>query len=155
MYYGDLKISIDSLKKHLSLKRAIWKDERAASMRFISRCYKNLEDYPSAREWLDKAIKEAPYLRDAYVEKALLEYQLKNYQEVETNCLAALRIRKHQKSYINETFSWDGTVYDLLSISSYYLEKYNYAIYVVELALEFNPNDERLLKNKILFQERI
>ncbi len=155
MYYGEWKKSIDTLKKHLSLKRAIWKDERAASMRFISRCYKNLEDYPSAREWLDKAIKEAPYLRDAYVEKALLEYQLKNYQEVETNCLAALRIRKHQKSYINETFSWDGTVYDLLSISSYYLEKYNYAIYFVDLALEFNPNDERLLKNKILFQERI
>lgn len=44
MYYGKLNEAIDTLIYHLSLKSATWKDERAASMRFIARCYKYLKD---------------------------------------------------------------------------------------------------------------
>ena len=38
---------------------------------------------------LQKAIKEAPYLRDAYVELAMLEYDKKNYLEVDKYCKEA------------------------------------------------------------------
>ena len=95
MYYGKYKKAITTLKKHLELKKATWKDERAASMRFISRCYKKLKNYPEAKHYLDKAIDEAPYLRDAYVERAILEYELNNYKETEIYCLKALKITKH------------------------------------------------------------
>lgn len=154
MYYGKWEASINTLKKHLELKSAVWKDERSASMRFISRCYKNLKDYDNARRYLDMAIKESPYLRDPYVERALLEYQLENYEEVEKYCLKALKIKDCQKTYINETFSWDNTIYDLLSISCYNLGKTNYAIYFIDKALEYTPNDERLLNNKKIFIEK-
>lgn len=154
MYYGQWTKSIETLKKHLSLESATWKDERAASMRFISRCYKNLKNYEDARVWLDKAIKEAPYLRDAYIERAMLEYELKNYKETEKYCLKALKIKSHQKTYINEPFSWNETVYDLLSLSSYYLEKYDHAVYFIDLALQQAPNDQRLLSNKKFFEEK-
>ena len=82
MYYGRWNDAIDTLIKHLRLESATWKDERCASMRFISRSYIVLKSYDESLMWLDKAIKEAPYLRDAYVEKMLLEYQLKNYNDV-------------------------------------------------------------------------
>ena len=59
--------------------------------------------------WLDKAINEAPYLRDPYVEKAMLEYELENWNEVIKNCNTALKITTHTKCYINETFSFDNT----------------------------------------------
>ncbi len=154
MYHKEWKKSIKTLKKHLNLESATWKDERCASMRFISRCYQNLNDFSSAREWLLKAIKEAPYLRDPYMEMALLEYNQKNYKEVEKYCLKALRIQSHEKTYINEIFSWDNTVYDLLSISCYYLGKIDYAIYFIDKALEYTPNDKRLLENKKLFLEK-
>ena len=154
MYYGKWEQSIETLKKHLTLPKAVWKDERCASMRFISRCYQNLNDFEQAREWLFKAIEEAPYLRDPYMEMALLEYKQKNYKEVEKFCLKALRINSHQKTYINEIFSWDETVYDLLSISCYYLDKIDYAIYFVDKALEIKPNDPRLIGNKKLFIEK-
>ena len=154
MYYGKWEQSIETLKKHLILPKAAWKDERCASMRFISRCYQNLNDFEQAREWLFKAIEEAPYLRDPYMEMALLEYKQKNYKEVEKFCLKALRINSHQKTYINEIFSWDETVYDLLSISCYYLDKIDYAIYFVDKALEIKPNDPRLIGNKKLFIEK-
>ena len=38
MYYNMYEHSINILKRHLSLENATWKDERAASMRFIARC---------------------------------------------------------------------------------------------------------------------
>ena len=151
MYYGKWNQAITTLKKHLSLKKATWKDERAASMRFISRCYKNLNNYPEARDYLNQAIKEAPYLRDAYVERALLEYEQSNYKEVEKYCLQALKITNHEKTYINETFSWDHTIYDLLAISCYYQEKYNYAVYFSNLALQISPENERLNKNHQIY----
>jgi len=63
MYNQRWNECIDTLIKHLSLKRAIWKPERCASMRFISRAYINLNRYDEARMWLEKAIKEEPHIR--------------------------------------------------------------------------------------------
>lgn len=147
MYYGKWNESIDTLIGHLHLKRATWKDERCASMRFIARCYQRLNRIDEARMWLDKAINEAPYLRDPYMERAILEYHQENWKDVVRFCLQALEIKTHQKSYINEVFSWDYTVYDLLSLAYYYLDNKERALYYVRLALEMEPNNERLLKN--------
>ena len=148
MFYGKWNECIDTLIKHLNLKSATWKDERAASMRFIARSYKNLNRIEEARMWLDKAIKEAPYLRDAYIERALLEYQLENYSKVEKYCMEALKIKTHTKSYINEPSSWDHTVYDLLSISAYYQGKIENSLEYINKALDISPNEERLINNK-------
>lgn len=154
MFYGKWEDAIRTLKKHIHLKTATWKDEKSASMRFIGRCYRELKQYDDARKYLDMAIEETPYLRDPYIERALLEYSLENYAEVEKYCLKALQINAHQKTYINEPFSWDNTVYDLLAISCYHLGKYNYAVYFIDKALEYAPNDERLLNNKKIFLQK-
>ena len=154
MYYGMWNKAIDTFIRHLSLESATWKDERCASMRFIGRCYKNLKRYEEARMWLDKAIDEAPYLRDPYMERAILEYDLLNYKDVQKYCLFALNIKKHEKSYINEVFSWDNTVYDLLSVSYYYLGDYEKSLVYIRKALEMSPNDERLKKNLKLIIEK-
>lgn len=155
MFYGRWNESIDTLIRHLNLKSATWKDERCASMRFISRCYSNLNRYDEARMWLDKAINEAPYLRDPYMERALLEYKLENWDEVEKYCLDALKIDNHQKTYINEVFSWDHTIYDLLSLSYHFRGNNELALENVNKALEISPDDERLNKNKKIFEENI
>ena len=150
MYYKRWNESIDTLIKHLNLKSATWRDERCASMRFIARCYKNLNRIEEARMWLDKAIDEAPYLRDAYVERALLEYNLENYKEMIYYCNKALEIKEHKKSYINEVFSFDNTVYDLLSIGYFYIGDVELALHFVDRAIKMSKN-ERLLKNKEIF----
>lgn len=155
MYYGKWNESIDTLIKHLSLKTATWKDERCASMRFIARCYQNLNRFEEAKMWLNKAIEEAPYLRDPYMEMALLYYRLNNYEKVEKYCLEALKIESHQKTYINEIFSWDYTPYDLLSISEFYLEKYEDSLKNAKIALSMNPKDERLKNNVKIIEEKI
>lgn len=155
MYYGKWNEAIDTLIKHLGLPKAVWKDERSASMRFISRCYKNLKRYDEARMWLNKAIEETPYLRDPYIEMALLEYQFSNWKKVEEYCNKALEIKSHAKTYINEPFSWDHTAYDLLSLSYFYQGEYQKALENINLALKVKPDDERLLANKKLIEEKL
>ena len=79
MYKGMWDKCIETLKRHLGMRRAAWKDERCASMRFIARSYKHKNDYNEARSWLYKAIAEAPHIREPYVEMALLAYDEKNW----------------------------------------------------------------------------
>lgn len=155
MYYKRWNECIDTLIKHLKLKTAVWKDERAASMRFIARSYKELERYDEARMWLDKAMEEAPYLRDPFVERALLEYDLENYEGVIKYCNEALKITSHQKTYINEVFSWDNTIYDLMSVAYYYQGDMYKALYNIDKAIEMDVDNERLLNNRKLFLEII
>lgn len=155
MYYGRYQESIDMLIRHLNLKTAVWKDERCASMRFIARCYRYLKRYDEAEMWLQKAIKEAPYLRDPYMEMALLYYELSNWKQVEYYVDLALSIVSKEKTYINEPFSWNETPYDLLSLSYFYQERYPEALTMVNLALEYNPTDARLKENRILIQNRL
>ena len=122
-------------------------------MRFISRSYMNLKRYDEARMWLDKAIEEAPYLRDPYVQRALLEYELNNWEQVKKYCIDALKIKEHQKTYINEVFSWDYTIYDLLSISEFNLGNIEDSLKYCNIAIEMSPDNERLINNKKIIEK--
>ena len=152
MYYGKYNECIDTLIKHLSLKKATWKDERSASMRFIARSYLNLSRIEEARMWYTKAINETPYLREPLVELAFLEYRNNNYEQVIKLCNKALNIKKMYKSYINEPWCWDATVDDLLSIAYLEVNDKEQALEHVKQAIEKDPNNERLLNNKRLME---
>jgi len=147
MYYLRWEDCIKTLKKHLSLEKATWRDERAASMRFIARSYRALKKDGEAINWYLKAIEEAPYLREAYVELAYLYYEEGNYQNAYIYLKKALDIKDKSNSYINEEFAWNGFIYDLLSICSYNLEYYEEAVEYVKFALELDKNNLRLQIN--------
>ena len=153
MYYNKYHDAIDTLIKHLNLKNATWLDERSASMRFIGRCYKNLKRFDEAIMWYQKAIKEAPHLRDPYIELALLYYEQQKYQEVYDLIKQALKITNHKKTYINEVFSWNETPYDLLSISCYHLNLLPESLFYLDKAIALNKDNERLLKNKEIIEK--
>lgn len=152
MYYNRYQEAIDTLIKHLSLKRATWCDERCASMRFIARCYKNLKRFDEAIMWYEKAIQEAPYLRDPYVELSMLYYEKEDYDKVYIYLKQALKITNHKKTYINELFSWNETPYDLLSIACYYKGLLPESLYYIDEALKSNPSNERINKNKEIIE---
>ena len=155
MYYGKYNEAIDTLIKHLNLDSATWKDERAASMRFIGRCYVNLNRYEEAILWYKKAIKEAPYLRDGYVEIAMLYSSLGDYNKVIYYTNKALKINKKEKTYINEVFSYNNTIYDLRSIAYYNLGKYKAAGKNIGIAINMEPDNERLISNKKIIDDKL
>ena len=155
MYHKKYNEAIDTLEKHLLLPTATWKDERAASMRFIARCYKQLNRPIESKMWLNLAIKEAPHLRDGYIELAILEYSLKEYNNFINNCLKALEIKTHNKTYINEKFSWDNTVYLLLSSAYFYKEDYKTSLKYANIALSMDKNNESIMENINIIKNKI
>lgn len=153
MYYGRWNDAIDTLIKHLNMNSATWKDERCASMRFIGRCYKNLNRFDEAEMWLKKSCIEAYYLRDPWVELALLYYLEKRYESV-CKCLKkALQIKDIPKSYMNETFSNNEVLYDLLSMSYYNLGNFDKAYYYAKKALKIDKNNVRIKNNLKIFKK--
>lgn len=155
MYYGQWQKCIDTLEKYLTLKSATWKDERGASMRFISRSYIELGNNNLAKIWLERAINETPYLREPYVEYGLLEYNSDNYNEAIIYLEKALEIKDKYKSYINETFCWDATIYDILSICYERISKLKEALYYVTIAVKKDPDNERIKNNKMIIENEI
>lgn len=154
MYYGMWNEAIDTLIKHLSLEKSVWKDERCASMRFIGRCYKELGRYEEAKMWFNKAILEAPYLRDPYAEMAMLMYSLNDWDNVIKYSLDAIKIEYNPKTYINEVISYDESLYDLLAIAYFYKNNLDLSYKYVNMALEINPDNNRIKNNsKIIFNE--
>ena len=154
MYYEKWNEAIDTLIHHLNLKKAVWKDERCASMRFIGRCYKNLNRPLEAEMWYKKALLEAPHLKEAYSELALFYYETGEYSKAIPLFLKTLKINTGYKSYITEWFSTDFSVYDFLSICYYKLGDYDKALEYVNKALELK-NDERVINNKKLILEKM
>lgn len=147
MYYGKYNEAIDTLIKHIYMPTATWKDEKSASMRFIARCYKHLNRIDEAKMWLDKAIEETPYLRDPYMEKALLCYQIEEYEEVVNLVNQALAIEINNRSYINEVFTFDYTPYDLLGIAYYHVGNMDEAEKNFKKAFDMEPTNQRLKEN--------
>ena len=154
MYYSRWEDSINALKKHLSLKSSTWNLERAASMRYIARCYLNLFNEKEAEFWYRKSIEEANNVREGYVELAMLYNKQEKWLDSINFFIKALCIKEKPMVYMNEVFCWDSTIDDLMSINYYNLGLYDLSLYYVNRALEYN-NDERLIKNKKLIESKM
>ena len=153
MYYERWNEAIDTLEKHLNLESATWKDERCASMRFIGRCYKHLNRPVEAELWYQKALLEAPHLKEAYTELAIFYYENKEYSKAINLFNKALEIKKGYKTYITEWFSTNFSIYDFLSLCYFDLGDYEKALEYVNKALKINE-DERIVKNKEIILEK-
>lgn len=146
MFYGKYEKCIETLKRHLSMPNATWLDERCASMRYIARSYKALGNKYEAKIWLYRAIAEAPYLREPYVELAKLEYSERNWEMVYALINEALKITVKPKTYINESFCWNSLPYDMISIAAYNMGLYEKALEYAQTAYTLN-NDKRIKDN--------
>lgn len=155
MYYGKYEEAIETLKHHLLMPNATWKDERSASQRYIARSYFNLKNYDEALTYAIRSIAEAPYLREGYFETGYIYYYLKRYQEAKEYLKLALLIKQNPKSYINDPLCYNGTIEDLLSICQYNLGNYKEAYIYTIKALKYDPENERLQTNKKLIEELI
>ena len=154
MYYGRYEEAINTLKRHLELKTSTWNLERAASMRFIARCYLNLENDVEAEFWYKKSINEAPNIRDGYVELAILYNNQGKYLDSVYYLLKALMIKNKELVYMNEIFSWNNTIDDLMSINYYNLGLYDLSLYYVNKAIDYDKTDKRLIDNKKIIESK-
>lgn len=155
MFRGEWDKCIDTLKHHLSMPKAQWKDERCASMRYIAKSYLQKGNREEAKVWYYKSIAEAPYLREPYMDFANMMYEEKDWYGVLYFTQCALKIKERPRTYICEAGAWGSAPYDLLSLGYYYTGAYKEALESVNKALEFSPQDERLLSNKKIMEAAV
>lgn len=155
MFHGQHEKAIQMLKRHLSLENASWAEERAASMRFIARCYLALNNLVEARRWIYRAIGEAPNQREPYGEMARVAYQNKEYLLAVCMVEEALNIKVKPNYYLDEKFCWDETLYDIGGVSAFYAGLVEKALELTKKATELAPDDTRIQNNYQLIQNNL
>jgi glycosyltransferase involved in cell wall biosynthesis len=141
-FYNQYEEAKEEFKRHLSLPRAIWPPERAASMRYLAKI-----DKENAKDWLLKAIAEAPGRREALVEMANWGYQHKQWDICLEYAEKALAIIEKPLDYLCEEFAWGFLPYDLAALAHYHLGDKTKAEEYGKKALELDPTNERLERN--------
>lgn len=147
MYHRKWNECIETLKSHLKLPTATWREERCASMRWIAKSYMELNQQTDAYKWYYRAIAELPYMRDPYIELAKMGYLLSDWSTVLFAVTKALSIQEKSNTYVNAGYAWDHTPDDLAAIAYYRLGRYDKSLYHAQKALKFDPENERLKKN--------
>lgn len=82
LYAGRWKECIATLTSYLALPLSNWHEERAAAMRWIAAANRQMNALDLAYRWYYRAIGEAPWLRDAYVECAQMAYEQQDWNKV-------------------------------------------------------------------------
>ena len=121
------------------------------AMCYLSNSYRCMKMYEEAQLWADKALEETEITREPYLQKILINFEIKNYDEVIKYGQQALNIKDYNKNIIDNSACWDGTIYDYLSLAYYYKQDYENAIKYIDLDLKQNPNIERLKENRRIF----
>jgi len=137
-FYGRNEEAIQEFKRHLSLPRAVWPPERAASMRYLAKLEKDKIEY-----WAVRAVEESPGRREPYVDLAKYYYENKDWQRCYDSTQAALSIKERPLEYLCEDEAWGYAPHDYLAISAYHLGKPKEAITHAEIALDLSPESEK------------
>ena len=149
-YYGQYPKATEEFKRHLLLPRAVWKPERAASMRYIA---KMDDDFQIAWDWLAKAHQEDPGRREPLVDAAKLLYENKAWTACLQAAEKAIAITEKPLDYLCEEFAWGSAPWDYAAISAYNLGKFELALTYGTKAVELNPNDPRLIANLAFYSK--
>ena len=153
LYYGRWDDCIRTLTQHLSLPRAVWRDERAASMRYIARAHARKGERDEARDWYLRAAAEAPHLREPWTDLAMLLYEDQEWDGVLYATACALKIRERPRTYICEAEAWGSLPHDLRCQAYYHTGRLPQALEEARLALAAAPSDPRLAGNAALLEK--
>ncbi len=152
LFYGRWDDCIATLKRHLAMPGATWRDERAASMRYIAKAYREKGEGGPARDWYLRAIAEAPYLREGYMDLAWMLYEQGDWEGVLYFTGCALAIRERPRTYICEASAWGSLPHDLRAMAYYRTGRIREALGETERALALSPGDERLQGNGVFYR---
>ena len=129
------------------LKLSGWSPERAASHRYLAKMR------PEAREFhLYRAVSEAPYRREPWVELALFYHDRKDWGRCKNACEMALAVKEKPLDYLCEGFAWGWLPHDLMAIACFHLDLKHEALWHGQRAIELNPGDERLQGNLAFYR---
>lgn len=140
------------LLRHLTLPQSTWKPERAASMRYLSRCHAARGNEQQRLFFARSAALECPEVREGWVEWAQVCHELHRWQDCLDACERALAIAERPPVYTSEPWAWGALPFDLASVAAWNLGDVVRALDFAETAAELAPHDERIGANRDFFR---
>lgn len=147
--------AIAELKRHVSLKSAVWEVERSASMRYIARCYSDLGNQEESLRWSLRAVAEAPDEREPWTTLGKHYYDTLDSAGCYHAMKKALAIKDRPLTYICEPESWGSLPYDLAGVSAYYLGMYEESALLIKEAIKIEPTNHRLKQNLQFSEDKL
>lgn len=144
-YRARWEDSIAEFKRYLELPTATWKAERCFAMRHIGKAYEELGQ--DGTDWLRRASVEEPGIREPWYELAWVYYRRRMWQECYAAAKMTVSITNKVPAHTMNPAAWTFLAEDLVALSAYRLGLKEEAIKYGELALEMQPNEERLKEN--------
>lgn len=145
--------AIEEFKRHISLPGAVWNEERAASYRYMSRCYKNMGQTKESQDAAFKGTQEYSLSREPWLELARAANANKDWHTCFYASTRCLSIEHRTTTYMGDSSVWGSEPYDLAALSAYYLGYKDIALNHGLKAVELNPVDDRLKKNLEYYRE--
>lgn len=155
MFSGQYEQAIAQFKLHLDNPRATWTEERASSLRYISRCYLAMGQTRPAIDWALKSTVEHPQAREPWLELARAAYAAQDWSTEYWAISKCLGIAERGMSYISDGDCWGWEPYDLGAVAAYHLGLYQQAAEWGAKAVELNQTDDRLKNNLIFYQAKV
>jgi glycosyltransferase involved in cell wall biosynthesis len=144
-FYHKWLDAVVALNKYLAMPEATWQNERCYAMRLLGKAYDALGQ--NGIEWFKKACVEAPNTREPWIELAESYLAKKMWQECYDAALKALDIKDKALVYTMNPAVWGALPHDLIALSAYNLGMMCEARHHGEIALELEPDNERLKTN--------
>tara|TARA_R110000868_G_scaffold42836_1_gene144492 strand:+ start:295 stop:1380 length:1086 start_codon:yes stop_codon:yes gene_type:complete len=146
-FHARWQESIDACKVYLAIPRATWMNERCYAYRVMGRCYSELGQLGEAEKAFHMAASEAPNTREPWCELAMLMYRQSRWEESYAYAMRALKIVDRLKVYTCDPIVWGAQPHDLAAIAAWNMGLADKAIDQAKLAIEKEPDNERLHKN--------
>ena len=146
-FYARWDEAIVALNKYLAMPEATWPNERCYAMRLLGKAYSEKGQPHEALKWFRLAVAEAPGTREPWVELSIQCYRLNMWAESYAAAKSALQITDKALVYTMDPSVWTEKPWDYASIAAWNLGLKDEAVQLCKKALEFAPNDTRLVNN--------
>ena len=151
-FYSRWDESIKALEKYLAMPNATWHTERCYAMRVMGKCYEELKQPWTAEVWYHKAAAEAPETREPWVALSMLYYTQAQWPECYSSAMRALSIKNKDFVYTADPAVWGSQPHDLAALAAWHMGLKEVAKEQGQLAVELDPNDNRLKDNLLWFR---
>ena len=149
-FFAQNEEAIKEFETHIKLPNATWAEERSASMRYMSRCYRNMGKNSESMDWAFKGMLEWPHTREPWLELARAAYALKDWNTCHWAATKCLSIANKGMSYITDSECWGSEPHDLAALGGWYSGLIDDSKKHAIIAHKMNPTDARLKNNCLL-----
>ncbi|NBW08704.1 MAG: hypothetical protein EBR82_11840 [Caulobacteraceae bacterium] len=149
-FYGRFEEAVTMFKRHLVMPESIWPPERAWSMRYLAKMLPE-----EAEHWHMRACAEYPTGAEVWTDLAKHYYSKEDWFNMYYAAKRALGCQLYKGLYLTEPDAYGWWPNDLAALSAHRLGMFKEALHYGQIAVNLNPDDQRLKDNLIWYKKAL